>query len=112
MMKVLHLGRITYVHCLRSLFSWSHTLQIEGPSNISAAPTLLGQVTISLPMRGALEPPWLPSKPTTTLWVFLSRMLSFAFTLKQGLSTQKVNCVVCENTFLNGIEVVTPALTE
>lgn len=37
MMKVLHLGRITYVHCLRSLFSWSHTLQIEGPSNIPGA---------------------------------------------------------------------------
>ena len=37
---------------------------------------------MSLPVRGALQPPWFPSKPTITLWFILARMPSLALTLK------------------------------
>ena len=45
------------------------------------------------------------------LYVFLGLMLSLlAFSVNAGLSNEKLNCVICPNTFLKEMLVVAPAL--
>jgi hypothetical protein len=43
------------------------------------------------------------------LWVFLDRMVSTPFTVKDGLSTWKEKAVVWTNTFLKGMDTLDPA---